>query len=105
VEDGGEERGDVVCLDDAPGAPDLYDVAEVNAPFVLLVCHVNYADSLDVASETCGVDCESQVFDECFLFGGGREGELRGEEGAVEAFGYVFALAAVGGDDAEVVGC
>jgi hypothetical protein len=60
---------------------------------------------LDVASETGGVDCETKVFNESVLFGGRGEAEFGGEEGTVEGFGDVLALAAVGGDDAEVVGC
>jgi hypothetical protein len=105
MEDGGEQGGDVVCLDDAPSTPDLDDVAEVNAPFVLLVCYVYDADSLHVARETGRIDCETQVFDESVLFGGRGEGEFGGEEGAMEGFGYVFALTAVGGDNAEIVSC
>ncbi len=94
----------MVCLDYAPSTPDLHDVAEVNAPFVLLVCYIDDADSLDVGGETGGVDCETQVFDESILLGGFGEGELGGKEGAVEGFSNVFALSAVGGDNAEVVG-
>ena len=48
MEDLREERGDMVRLDNAAGAPDLHDVAEVDAPFVLLVCYVDDADPLHI---------------------------------------------------------
>lgn len=76
MEDSSEKRRDMVCLDDTSRAPDLHDVAEVDAPFVLLVCYVDDAHSLDVGSETSAIDCETQVFDESFLFGGGGECEF-----------------------------
>ena len=105
MEDGGEEGGDVVCLDDAAGAPDLHDILEVDAPFILLVCYVDDTYSLYISCETGGVDGETQVFDEGVLLRGAGEAELLGEEGAVESLGDVLALPAEGGDDAEIMSC
>ena len=95
----------MVCLDDAACAPDLHDVGEVDAPFVIAVCGVDYTHSLDVGAEAGGVDCHAEVFDEDFFFGGGGEGYFGGEERGVEDFIDVFAGSAVGGGDAEIVGC
>jgi len=66
----------MVCLDDTSSTPDLHDVAEVDAPPVLLVCYIDDAYSLDIGGEAGAIDCKTQVFNEGFLFGGRRESKL-----------------------------
>lgn len=100
MEDRGEKRRDVVCLDDAAGAPDLHDVVEVDAPFILLVCYIDDAYALNVSSEASRVDCQTEVFDECILFFFGGEREFLGEEGSVEGFRDMFSLSPEGRNDA-----
>ena len=68
MENGCEEGGDVVGLDDAACAPDFYDVAEVDGPFVLFVGYVDDAYSLHVGGETSCVDCKTEIFEEGFSF-------------------------------------
>ncbi len=68
MEDGGEERRDVVCLDDTAGAPDLHDILEVDAPFVLFVCYIDDTYSLYVGCKAGGVDGKAQILDEGVLF-------------------------------------
>ena len=63
-------------LDDTSSTPDLHDIAEVDAPFVLFISYVDDAYSLDVGGEAGAVDCETQVFNEGFLLGWRREGKF-----------------------------
>ncbi len=48
VVDSPKQGGDVVCLDDAAGTPDLADHAEVDGPFVFLVCGVDDGEPLNI---------------------------------------------------------
>lgn len=101
-EDGVQQGGNVVGLDDTPVAPNLHDGGVVDGPFVLFVCCVDDVEALDVSGETGGVDCPSQVFDECLFI---LNLELGGEERSVEGLFDVLPVAAIGGRDAQEMGC
>jgi hypothetical protein len=51
-------------LNDAACAPDLPDLAVIDAPFVFLVGCGNNVEALDERSETGCVGCFTEVFDE-----------------------------------------
>lgn len=95
----------MVCLDDTSGSPDLDNVHEVHRPFVLLICFVDDAHSLDIGCETRGIDRQAEIFDKHFFLFGVRDIELYGEEGAVESFLDVDSVVAVGRGNAEIVCC
>ena len=95
----------MVCLDYASSTPDLHDVGEVDTPFILFVRYICDACALYVSRKTGSVDCETEVLEEGFLFGGDGEGEFCGEKGAVEGLDDMFALPVKVGDDADVVRC
>ena len=51
----------VICPNDAAVPPDLNHFGEIDAPFVLLICLVNYVNALDEGSEEGGVDCFAEI--------------------------------------------